>query len=459
MTSQAPTDQASGPAHNGRTPLYGPEFAADPGATYRALRQYGPVAPVELAPGVPANLVVGYSAALEVLRNPNTFPRNPRQWQAKMPPDCPVLPMMMYRPNCLFADGAVHARLRAVVTDSLARVDPNALRANVEETADRLIAQFGPNGRADLLAEYAALLPLMMFNHLYGCPPELGRRLVKGMRAIFDMVEPEKANAELTECMLELIALKRANPGPDMPSWMLAHQAQLTDEELLHQLVLLMGAGTEPEQNLIANGIRLLLSDERFAGDLGGGSLPVQEALDEVLWTDPPMANYSASYPVQDTDFAGVRLPAAEPVVISFAGANNDPALATQQRSGNRAHLAWSAGQHSCPAQQQARLMASVAIEKLLDGLPDMRLAVEVDELVWRPGPFHRALTALPVRFTPVTVPVQPDATPGDSRWNVHPVPSSSTPPVTTSTPSQPGSPNAERRRWWSSLAKWSRGR
>ncbi|MFC0115951.1 cytochrome P450 [Kibdelosporangium aridum] len=458
MTSKAAPGQAC-PVQHGRMPLYGPEFAADPVATYQALRQYGPVAPVELAPGVSANLVVGYDAALEVLRNPNTFPRNPVQWQEKMPPDCPVLPMMMYRPNALFADGAAHARYRAAVTDSLARVDLSALRAQVEFTADLLIGRFGPRGEANLLAEYAMLVPLMMFNHLYGCPPELGERMVAGMRGIFDMIDPERANAELTQAMLELIELKRRQPGQDVPSWMMAHPAQLSDEEVLHHLILLMGAGTEPEQNLIANGIRLLLSDERFAGDLSGGSLPVEEALDEVLWTDPPMANYSASYPVEDTDFAGVRLPAAEPVVISFAGANNDPVLANQQRSGNRAHLAWSAGPHSCPAQQQARLMASVAIEKLLDGLPDMRLAVAVDELVWRPGPFHRALTALPVRFTPVNVPVQPDETPGETPWTATPAPSSSTRQAETSMPKQPSSPSTARRRWWSFLAKWWRGR
>ncbi len=458
MTSQA---AASGtcPAHQSRMPLYGPEFAADPAATYQALRDYGPVAPVELAPGVDAYLVVGYQAALEVLRNPSTFPRDPRQWQEKMPADCPVLPMMMYRPNCLFTDGAEHARLRAVVTDSLARVDSNALRAHTGQSAEQLIRRIGPKGEADLLGEYAMLVPLHIYNHLYGCPPDLAERLVAGMSGIFDMKDPEKANAELTQTMLELVALKRRQPGQDVVSWMMAHPAKLTDEELLHQLILLMGAGTEPEQNLIANSIRLLLSDDRFAGDLSGGSLPVEEALDEVLWTDPPMANYSAGYPVEDMDFAGVRLPAAEPVVISFAGANNDPALVSQQRSGNRAHLAWSAGEHTCPAQQQARLIASVAIEKLLDSLPDMRLAVAVDDLVWRPGPFHRALTALPVRFTPVAVPVRPDESAGDARWNVPPVPSSSTSPAATFTPKPPSSPTEAPRRWWSSLAKWLRGR
>jgi hypothetical protein len=190
------------------------------------------------------------------------------------------------------------------------------------------------------------------------------------------------------------------------------------------------------------------------------------------------MANYSASYPVKDIYFAGVQLPAAEPVVISFAAANNDPALLKQRRSGNRGHLAWSAGEHACPAQQHARLIASVAIEKLLDRLPDMQLAVAVDELVWRPGPFHRALTALPVRFTPVTVPVQPHQTPGDSRWKVHnwTQPMESSPPETAdetitlslhprphrprhSRRGRPAAPDTVARHWWSPLAKWWHGR
>jgi cytochrome P450 len=455
------------PAHAGAA-LYGPEFAADPGGVYTKLREQGPAAPVELAPGIPATLVLSYDMALEVLRDPATFPKDPRRWQATVPADCPVLPMMMYRPNCLFTDASVHARLRGAVTDSFGRVDLNTLRDYVESAADTLIEQFGPTGRADLLKQYAMVLPLLVFNQLFGCPPDIGDRLVWGMSGIFDGVEPEKANAELTQSVIELIALKRGQPGADMTSWLMSHPARLNDEELAHQLIILMGAGTEPEQNLIANTLRLLLSDDRFGGDLSGGSLPIDDALDEVLWMDPPMANYGVTYPVRDVELAGVKLAEGEPVVISFAAANTDPSNASAERTGNRAHLAWSAGPHTCPAQGQARLIASVAIEKLLDGLPDMELAVPVDELVWRQGPFHRALTTLPVRFPPVSVPTPPaasqstprlDETPGDSRWNNSPAPSSSTPPVETSTPRPTASGSRASRHWWSSLVEWWRGR
>ncbi|EME98860.1 hypothetical protein H340_19393 [Streptomyces mobaraensis NBRC 13819 = DSM 40847] len=513
------------PAHQGAapppevTPLHGPDFAADPHAVYRRLRRYGPVAPVELAPGVRAHLVTDYRAALDVLRSPEAFAKDARRWRAladgRVAPDNPVVPMMAYRPNCLFTDGEAHRRLRQAVTDSLARIDPNALRGYVERSADVLVDRFTTAGEADLLGDYAKVLPLLVFNQLFGCPPALGDRLVEGMSGIFDGVDAERANALITSTLTELIALKRRQPGADVTSWLMAHPAGLTDEEMIHQLVVLMGAGTEPQQNLIAGALRLLLCDDRFAGDLAGGTMPVDDALDEVLWLDPPMANYGVHYPTADLDFAGVRLRAGEPVVVSFAAANTDPALRPEhhsgQRTGNRAHLAWSAGPHHCPAKDPARLIASAAVERLLDRLPDMELAVPADRLVWRPGPFHRALTALPVRFPPQPVPVSasgsapvaasasdapgprtgpagafghpggepartapyaspttpvpartPAPTPetfGDRRWNVPPAPSRSTPPAGTSTARPPASGPTDRRSPWSSLGAWWRGR
>ncbi|MGW3812408.1 cytochrome P450 [Streptomyces sp. NPDC005046] len=390
------------PAHQS---LYGPEFAADPAAVYRRLREAGQTGPVELAPGVRATLVIGYDAALHVLRSPETFSKDPRHWRdladGTVPMDSPVVPMMMYRPNALFTDGEEHLRLRGAITDSLARVEPSTLRGYVERSADTLIDRFAPLGTADLLGEYAQVLPLLVFNHLFGCPAGHGVRLVEGMSGIFDGVDAEKANELLTTTLLDLVALKRRRPGPDMTSWLMEHPAALTDEEMVHTLVVLMGAGTEPQQNLIANSLRLLLSDDRFAGDLSGGTLPVEDALDEVLWTDPPIANYAVHYPRHDVVYEGTPLRAGDPLVVSLAAANTDPALTSSQRTGNRAHLAWSAGPHNCPAQGPARLIAAVGVEKLLDRIPDIELAVPVEKLEWRPGPFHRALAALPVGFPP----------------------------------------------------------
>ncbi|MDI2132546.1 cytochrome P450 [Yinghuangia seranimata] len=475
------------PAHAGQdrpapsgVPLYGAAFADDPAAVYAELRALGPVAPVLVAEDVEASLVVSYEAALQLLRSPETFSKDPRRWKAvldgRIPPTHPVMPMMGYRPNALFTDGEEHARFRSAISDSLDRVDPIELREYVRRAADTLIDGFGPDGKTDLRREYALVVPLLVFMEMFGCPSAIAEKLVRGMSGIFDVVDAEKSNALLLEGMVELVALKRAQPGADVTSWLMAHPADLTDEEMVHQLVVLMGAGTEPQQNLISNSLRLLLSDDRFAGDLSGGSMPIEDALDEVLWSDPPMANYGVHFPVRDVDLHGVRLREGEPVVVSFAAANTDPALTTDHRAGNRAHLAWSAGPHTCPAKDGARLIATVAIERLLDRLPDIELAVPAERLRWRPGPFHRALAELPVVYPPLTVvrpaprapqtaptTAPPSATPepqlGESPWQNSPAPTSSTPRGATSTVRTSDSAPEARRRWWHSLAVWRHGR
>ncbi|MFI0777172.1 cytochrome P450 [Streptomyces sp. NPDC021212] len=476
------------PAHTGPTgvvgsrgtvPMYGADFAADPYAAYERMRTvHGPIAPVELSPGVYGSLVTSYQLGLEVLRDTERFAKDPRGWRAvhdgTVQQDSPVAPMMMYRPNALFSDGEAHARLRGAITDSLDRVDPHALSEYVERSAETLIDAFASRGEADLLIEYASVLPLLVFNQLFGALAADGPKLVETMMKLFDSgEEAAQANEDLLRWISGLVASKRQRPSADVTSWLIAHPSQLADDELMQQIILMMAAGTDPQQNLIANALRLLLSDDRFAGELSGGSMPVEDAIDEVLWNDPPMANYGTRFPRYDCDVAGVRLRKGEPVLISYAAANQEAALATDRRSGNRAHLAWSAGAHRCPAERPARLIATVAIERLLDRLPDLELAVPAERLTWRTGPFHRALASLPVRFpAQLATSIEPFAAsapesvrpesarsaenPGDSQWK--PVPSSSTPPAETSSEKRPESPQVAKRRLLSFLTAWWRG-
>ncbi|XVQ14456.1 cytochrome P450 [Spirillospora sp. CA-255316] len=399
MTTETPSTTSGPGCPHGHVPLYGNDFAADPRQVYDENRPRGTALPVELAPGVEATLILGYDAALEVLRDPGSFPKDGRAWEKTVSDDCPVKPVMAFRPSCLYADGERHSRLRSALQDPLARIDVIDLRRYVEETADALIESLAVRGEADLVGEYARVLVARVFTRLFGCPPELAERLIAALSRIIDVDHAAEANKMLTEALADLVLLKRREPGPDVASWMMAHPARLNDQEMMDQIALFFGFGTEPQHSLIANGLRLLLTDDRFAGDLSGGNLAIEDALDEILWTDPPLANLGFSFPVRDTDFAGTRLPADRPVLVSFAAANTDPSRASGNRVGNRAHLAWGAGPHTCPAKRPARLIATVAIERLLDRFPDMEVAVDPSELRWRPGPFHRSLTALPVRF------------------------------------------------------------
>ncbi|KOV67293.1 cytochrome P450 [Streptomyces sp. AS58] len=410
----APVPPPGCPAHGsgGRVPLYGPEFAASPQAYYEFMRHYGPTAPVELAPGVEATLVTDYAAALQLLQDSVSFRKDARHWRAfnegRISEDSPVAPLLAYRPNAMFADGADHQRLRQAVTDSMARVDTRRLTRITEQVSGYLISRFGSLGSADLLAEYAKQLPLFVFNELYGCPADIGDRVLFGISGMFDGINADKATMVLFEAVGELVAMKRRRPGDDITSWLMQHEAKLTDEEMVHQLALLMGS-SEAQRGLIGNTLHRLLTHERYAH---GGGL-IDEALDDTLWENPPMANYAPHYPTSDMEFAGQQLQAGDLVLVSFAAANTGPTLtAARQAGSNRAHLAWSAGPHACPFKDQARHITVIAIENLLNRLPDIQLAVPEESLSWRPGPFHRTLTALPTRFTPVQTADRPGRAP-----------------------------------------------
>lgn len=384
-----------------RIALYSEEFAADPHAAYRDMRsRYGSLVPVELSPGVPATLVIGYYTALRILNDPDHFPADSRTWQKTIPDDCPIRPMLEWRPAAIRSTGLEHTRYREATVAGLIEIDLFALHSTVEQIAIPLINSFCEVGTADLISQYAFPLSFAVINAMLGCPPEIGQRAAAGMAAMFEGVDAAAGNKMLGDAMFDLVCLKRQEPGDDIVSRLLAHPAQLDDGEMIHQVLSFYGAGIEPTQNLIINTLRLMLTDTRFAGGILGGSLSTRDALDEVLFTDPPLSNYCVTFPKQPILIDGAWLPAHQPVVISMTGCNNDPAINTGVYIDNRSHLAWSAGPHACPARSVASLIVQDAIDQLLDALPEMRLGVPVEDLTWRPGPFQRALAALPVSFS-----------------------------------------------------------
>jgi cytochrome P450 len=391
-----------------RVPLYSDEIATTPQRAYQDMRRrYGSLVPVELAPGVPATLVIGYHTALRILNDPEHFPADSRIWQQDVPRDCPVRSMLEWRPAAIRSTGSEHARYRRATVAGIDGVDLFAMHSTVEQIAIPLIDSFCGAGSAELIGQYAFPLTFAVVNSMLGCPAEIGQRAAAGMAAMFEGVDADAGNMMFAQAMADLVGLKRAEPGDDVVTRLLADPADLDDEEMLHQVLSFYGAGIEPLQNLIVNTLRLMLTDERFASGILGGSLSTRDALDEVLFTDPPLSNYSVSFPRQPILIDGVWLPAHQPVVISMAGCNSDPAIDTGVYTDNRSHLSWSIGPHSCPAKSVAYLVAQDAIDQLLDALPEIRLAVSADDLTWRPGPFHRSLTALPVAF-PASPPLRP---------------------------------------------------
>lgn len=398
--------------------LYGPGLDGDAlsGLYERLRREHGQVAPVTIAPGVDVWLVLGYRELLQMCRNERDFSHDPRLWNlagtGRVEADSPLMAFVGWRPAVLFSDGAEHRRHRAAVSDALARTDGHGLRRTVRAAAEELIAAFVGRGEADLLAHYAQKMPLEVIRHLLGVDGRTGQQLVEAIAGLTAAsAYSHDASRRLGETLRTLVAQKRRQPGRDVASGLLRHEAGLSDEEVLHNLIVMIVAGNQTVKNWIASTLRLLMTDPPLRSSLSQGSSTIDAALEVVLWRFPPTQNFPARYATRDVELGGRDIGRGDMLVLGLAGANADPhVLPPDGRPvpGNRAHLAFGAGPHACPAQDTARLIARTAVETVCHRLPELALAVPEHELVWTASPWTRGLAALPVRFAsprPATTP------------------------------------------------------
>ncbi|GAA4635276.1 cytochrome P450 [Actinoallomurus vinaceus] len=401
----APDPQIGG-AHSEAVPLYGRRFAGNTEELFREMRRdHGPVVPVLLEGGDPAWLVIGYREAHRVLTDGQLFARDPYRCHG---PDYVPPPAVGYTPGMLmFLDGDAHAHRVGAASAALAEVDQFQLRADCERFADRLIDAFTAAGEAELMEQYAYRMPVLVMGGMFGMPDSELMSVAQDMKTMSDGREDAiDAYGRFVATMRGLIESKREWPGPDVTSRMLAYGTGVTDDELIHDILVVISGSQENTANWIGNALRLMLTDDRFAATLSGGRHSVGQALNEVLWEDTPVKAVPGRWATRDTQLGGRTVRAGDVIVVGLAGANADPQVRPAvhgDSGGNHAHLAFGTGDHGCPhpAPELAEVMAQTAIEVLLDRLPDVRLAVPEDELEWRPAFHLRGLSALPVRFTP----------------------------------------------------------
>jgi cytochrome P450 len=381
-------------------------FAADPHRYYAALKAQGPLGWAELAPGVPAYVVTDRRAALDLLHDEDTWSHDPRAWETTVAQDAPILGMMRWRPNTLFSDGDTHIRYREAFVDAFDLVESHDLRERVHRAVDLLVSRFGPAGQADLVGGFARPLMSLVFNDLFGLPDSESGRLEAALGKMMEGGgQAAEGEAEFGAYVLELIAAKSAVRGPDITSWLLDHPVELTPEEVTWQVFLTLGAGHEPTANLVSNALSRIIGNADFYSTLTSGSRPVMDAVAEVLRYETPLSNYGIHFARASLEFHGVWVQAAVPVVVSFGalGHFSEQEFGAIHHPSDASHLSWSAGPHACPVKQHTLLIATEAIERLTQWLPDLEPVTARERLTWRPGPFHRSLTALPVRFTPRT--------------------------------------------------------
>ncbi|MEU2184310.1 cytochrome P450 [Streptomyces thermolilacinus] len=442
--------------------VYGPEAERDPKALYEELRrQHGPVAPVLLHGDLPAWIVLGHRENLEVMRSPSRFSRDSRVWrmfrEGRVAQDSPLRPMIDWQPVCVFADGQEHERLRGAVTDSLEQFDRRGIRRYVIRYTNQLVDSFAGRGHADLISEFAEKLPMLVMTQLLGMPEEYGPRLVDAALDLMKGSETAVASNEfVVETLRTLTDRKRVEPGRDLASRLIGHEAELSPDEVVEHLRLVLIAANETTVNLIGNTLRMVLTDRRFRANLTGGHMTLPDALEQVLWDEPPLSVIPGRWATGDTILGGQKIRAGDMLLLGLAAGNVDPEIRPdidQPLHGNRAHLAFSSGPHECPGQDIGRAIADTGIDTLLARLPDMRLAVAEEDLRVRAAWLSGRLEALPVEFTP-PVPVGPEVAPAPRDF-ASTLPGPLPDPAPVAPPQPPHSPSdagGNEESWWKSL-------
>ena len=302
----------------------------------------------------------------------------------------PASPLYEHHTTSLvFNDPPYHTRVRRQIVGALSPSALRALEPGVTALVDRLIEQLEERRQIDLIADFAAALPVEVIGNLLRVPREDRASLRGWSLAILGALETEitaeqqlrgnDAVTEFTDYLRGLVAERRRHPlGEEDLLTRLLKEAELTESELLQNCVFLLNAGHETTTNLIGNGLYLLLTHPESARRLRSDAGLIGTAVEECLRLESPnqLGNRLVSERVA---IGGVVFEPDVYLTLCIGAANRDPTEFPDAdrfdigRRPNR-HLAFGAGAHACAGMGVARLEAQIALLRIVRRLPDLHL-------------------------------------------------------------------------------------
>lgn len=402
-------------------PLVQASSLAEPSEFYDELAaQWGEVAPVELEPGVRAWLVMGQRLVYDVMRNEHIFATNPQTWNGHARGGLPATSGLRpaFTSHQRFAanhsDGALRQRLREPLDDAFEQLSEGIVAAKARSLCNLLIDRFEDRGRADLMLEYASVIPFLVVADMIGYDPEDGQRLFDLTRRMAaGGTDAAPAVAEVDRMLGDLVLLRREHPKRDLASALAAHPNMRDDTEVAHTLLTVAYAGNLTLTAWVAQTLLLTLTDSRFLGRLHGGRIDLDNAMDEVLWRSTPTIHTMPRFARQDVVLDDKLIAAGDPLILAIHAANTDPRMDTGDpwdHVGSRAHVSFGTGPHACPAPRTARVIARIAVETILRRL-DVVLRIPAADVTWDRTLWIRQPVSLPVTFPVRVVPTDDRAT------------------------------------------------
>jgi cytochrome P450 family 142 subfamily A polypeptide 1 len=383
--------------------LDGDFYAADPHPHFRWLRGHAPVWRDE-AGGVWG--VALHEDVVRVSRHPELFCS-----AGSSRPDAPAIPSMIN------ADDPVHKRRRNLVNRGFTPRRVEDQEPRVRRIVTELIDRVAARGECDFVHDVAAPLPMIVIGDMLGVEATDRDRLLRWsddlIAATNATASPEVAMRgaaafeEYADYHRAVVADRRGRPRDDLVS-VLVHAEidgeRLSDDEILHDSLLILVGGDETTRHVITGGMEALCRhpDQRRA--LAANPAAIPTAVEEMLRWVTPIQNMNRTA-TRDVELRGQRIRAGDKLLLLYPSANRDERVFAEPDRFDVArrpndHVAFGFGAHFCLGASLARLELRVMFEELLRRLPDLELATDA-ALPRRPSNFIVGIERMPVRFTP----------------------------------------------------------
>jgi cytochrome P450 len=376
-----------------------PRFYDDPWEAYRWLRDHSPVH------WDAANQLWVISRHEDVAH----VSRHPERYSAADG----VRPRVAAPMSIISMDDPEHTRQRRIVSRGFTPARVRALTDHIRDLSNQIIDDVAQRGELDFVEDFAIHVPLIVIAELMGLDPSQRDRLYAwsdAMMAGDGAVDPDdprlvaaaEAFGEFATMCASLIEERRAAPdarddiisaltqafdegaltrtdrgGAAVDAEELPH-GDLTDDELLMFLVLIVVAGNETTRNALTGGLMAFTQfPEQKQRVIEDPSL-WDSAVDEVIRYVSPVMSFSRTV-TEDHTLRGVELRAGDKVFLLYQSANRDervfeaPDELRVDRSPNP-HLAFGVGTHYCMGANLARAEVRVVFEELFARLSDIHV-------------------------------------------------------------------------------------
>jgi len=398
--------------------LLSQETKLDPISFYARLREQGSLIRLTNFPGTGDGWVVtAYDDALAVLKDPRFI----KDRQKVSPPEdeqssSQVNRLFSLRRDMLITDPPDHTRLRHLVSKAFTPRVIEQLRPRIQQITDELLDRVEHQGQMDLIADFAAPLPITVISELLGIPKEDRQPFRVWTQMLINVsggTRPDELTMRLSTLeeffhyIRTLLDEKRKNPGNDLISGLVQAEESgdvLNEIELVSTIFLLIVAGHETTVNLIGNGILALLQHPEQMQLLQSDPALLASAIEELLRYTAPVSLASPRWANEDVPLGDKVIRKGEVVFVALIAADTDPhqfqapEVLDITRQENQ-HLAFGKGIHYCLGAPLARLEGRIAFGTLLRRLPHLRLTCSPEQLTWTQSLILRGLTSLPVTF------------------------------------------------------------